>query len=239
MTIGSTPTLSDIKTEYGGGTPPSNLRSYVRGGGYVASHSNNLSISTNPSALTIRQYIGGSSNFDSSAGTTWTGGQGTSGTYSSTTSNFGGPVYHSYYYTAFGVSTTSFASSQFSGQGISSGFGTIGSYSTVGTSKSGSGSTSIIAVYDLWKVDTAPSSVTTLLNTSIAFSGDVTTSTLGNWWTSVTVFGVTRTRASSTSNSYNSGGNYTVYEFPLGSGVYTPWKAFNGWTGNFNVSLTL
>ena len=50
-------TLGQIKTEFGGATPPANLRAYLKGAGYVSSSDTAPSVPTS-GTLTMRAFLG-------------------------------------------------------------------------------------------------------------------------------------------------------------------------------------
>lgn len=114
--------LSEVKTEFGGGQTQSYYR---RGNGAVANHSNNIAIPTSL-PIDLLDFLGGSKNFNSAGGTTWT----------SAESNVGTDTY-------FGVNR-----GLFPGGGFLNSLGTRGSYYQVGKSYSDTTTTNIDGVID-------------------------------------------------------------------------------------------
>jgi len=211
--------LSEIKTEFGSA---STLYGYRKGAGLVASHSNNSGIST--SVPQIRQFLGGSSVFDSSGGSTWTSSEYDIAVANGSTTEFGEPLYT--IYTVAGVSN--------GGEGYPNQvIGTFGSYATVGTSKSSTSTTNIVGIFDYYQDDmvTYNSRAYTLQYSAIYFSGNPGSA----FWTYVTANGRTKYRSNCTnpSGTYNSGLNVTQFAWLT---PYYDWNfTANGGINNFSI----
>jgi hypothetical protein len=212
--------LSEIKTEFGGA---STLYGYRRGGGLVASHSNNSGISA--SAPQIRQFLGASNDFSSAGGSTYT-----SDTYDIAVANGYYTEFYDPLYTIYTVAGVSDGGEGYPNQAI----GTFGSYATVGTSKSSTSTTSIVGIFDYYQDDmvTYNSRAYTLQFSAIYFSGNP-----GAFWTSVTANGLTKYRSNctNTSGDYFSGVNVTRFAWIT---PYWDWNfTANGGINNFSIVI--
>jgi len=213
--------LSEIKTEFGGA---STLYGYIRGGGLVASHSNNSGISA--SAPQIRQFLGASNGFSSAGGSTWTSSEYDIPVANGLYSEYGFEPYYDIY-TVAGVSD--------GGQGYpNQAIGTFGSYATVGTSKSSTSTTNIVGIFDYYQDDmtTYNSRAYTLQFSAIYFSGNP-----GAFWTSVTANGLTKYRSNctNTSGDYFSALNLTRFSWIT---PYYDWNfTANGGVNNFSIVI--
>lgn len=107
MAVSNPASLSSVRTEFGGGSPPANLKAYNRNGTYVPTNGTTGSISTDPNTLALSQFNGAANTVETCTVTAHTvydddadgGGAsanisaGNNGVLSWFTNNFGSGVY--------------------------------------------------------------------------------------------------------------------------------------------------
>lgn len=205
--------MSEARTEFGlAGTVY--LTGFRIGSGNVANHENNYtSPAAIPSSGTIKllNLLGSDKDFESNA---WT--RGSSITYSTTC------------YTSFTFSQN-FRAYGYTGVGAT--YGTKGSIDVAGMGKSNTVQATITGVYNY---NDSTNGTTYYDWAYLYFSGDKR----GTWWTSATVNGSTKTRASAstTSGSFDGTNTYWLWNSPAASSGWTMPGA-DGNTFTFNIVL--
>lgn len=136
MAVTSPASLSKIRNEFGTGA--ANLKSFNRGGGYVANHDNNGAISSSSSSLRISQYLNTDKDFDTEYGSN--SGRWTSGTNS---------AYDGFSYSEIAAGYTSFGSLSSIGFTLmSDALGSTNDFTFVGVSQGSLTTSTIRGVFD-------------------------------------------------------------------------------------------
>jgi hypothetical protein len=214
MAVGSPVSFSGVRSEFGTGSTA--LSAYVRGGGYVANHENNGSISSSSSGLALSQYLNTDKDFDSLYG-------GNSGLWTSGFDSY----YDGFSYTEVISGYANLNASGSVGLTVVGGVGGTNSFNYVGVSPSSLFTATIVGAFD-WNTGTDPF-FTTADNFSFVLDGNWTSFT----WSTVIVGGngFSRTSASVPAGSFN--GFYNT----------TTWTWFNSFTysasSNFQIELVL
>jgi len=207
MTIGSLPVkISQLKTEFGGPTP-SNLTNFYVGAGYVAKHQQNESI---PSSGTINlsTFVGAVNVFTSTVTQTaaWL--------TRSVKNGYATRVYYGAYTGAAGTTSAPAYPPKIQFGGFTN--------VRVGQSRSSTAQSTLVGIYD-----TDPGSNS--LASYIVFSGDVST-----WaWNTITCNGLTVTRSTNTTVTYNST-TASTYWLVANSSISSANGGFFRKKGNFN-----